>query len=80
MGLVAIHAQSASRRFNFDLLAALVHVDTADEHADNQQAAEDKDNEAAAYDGENPEDCVIAFWRRSWWRDRCAAGRSDWCG
>ena len=33
MDLIAIHAQCAGGSFNFDLLAALVHADMADEHA-----------------------------------------------
>src|ERR1700757_1256074 len=80
MDLFTIHAQCTRRRFNFYLLAGLAHVHTADEHADEQQAAENKNNETAADDGENPENCVIAFWRRWLWRNRRAARRADWCG
>ena len=70
MDLVTIHSQCTCGCFDLDLLAGLVHVDTADEHAGEQQAAEDKNNETAADDGENPEDCVVAFGRRWLWRER----------
>jgi hypothetical protein len=55
-------------------------VDVAEKHAGDEQAAENKNDEAAADDGKNPEDCVVASWRRWLWRDRCAVGRTDWCG
>ena len=80
MGLVTIHPQCAGGRFNFDLLAGLIHVDVGVEHAGDQQAAENENNESAADDGENPEDCVIASRRRWLRRERRAAGRNDWCG
>src|ERR1700722_14249255 len=80
MDLVTVYAQCAGRRFDFDLFAGLAHVNVAEKHTGDEQAAEHENDETAADDGENPEHCVIAFGRRWLLRNRCAARRAYWCG